>query len=419
MHSLFLTSLLAAVSVIAAPATTQSSNSSQNGFASGWYESWDTSLSPSAISWTKLSSVTFAFAVPTNNVSVINVEPPTLLTSLVQEAHSNGVDVILSIGGFSDSAYFSPAVNPQNASTFVQTVLALVSQYQVDGIEFDWEFPVTQPSGGCNVVSPNDTANYLAFLQLMRQDPVGSSITLTAAVGLKPWVDATGSPMTDVSAFASLLDYISVMNYDLYGAWSSTAGPNSAINDTCAPAADQQGSAVSGINAWTKANFPASQIVLGVPAYAHSFSVAPSAAVTASGALALYPPVNKSNQPLGPSDPPAGSPTTLDQCGNPVTPGGTFNFKSLIADGYLTANGTSAPGLDYLYDPCSETPYVYNASSQVLMAYDDATSFAAKGKFIKENNLKGYNVWPLSGDSDDILVDAINGAMGFEPNCPF
>jgi chitinase len=188
MHSLFLTSLLAAVSVIAAPATTQSSNSSQNGFASGWYESWDTSLSPSAISWTKLSSVTFAFAVPTNNVSVIDVEPSTLLTSLVQEAHSNGVDVILSIGGFSDSAYFSPAVNPQNASTFVQTVLALVSQYQVDGIEFDWEFPVTQPSGGCNVVSPNDTANYLAFLQLMRQDPVGSSITLTAAVGLKPWL---------------------------------------------------------------------------------------------------------------------------------------------------------------------------------------------------------------------------------------
>lgn len=95
MHSLLFGTLLPAalgliVSVIAAPTTTttQSSNS-QNGFASAWYEGWESGLSPSDISWDKLSSVTFAFASPSNNVSFIDVEPSAVLTSLVEEAHCN------------------------------------------------------------------------------------------------------------------------------------------------------------------------------------------------------------------------------------------------------------------------------------------------------------------------------------------
>lgn len=79
-------------------------------------------------------------------------------------------------------------------------------------------------------------------------------------------------------------------------------------------------------------------------------------------------------------------------------------------------------------------PFIYNASSQVMISYDDATSFgtiypqylffhdtncfwsAVKGKFITANGLKGYNLWHIAGDSNDILVDSINSAMGFVPN---
>jgi chitinase len=224
--------------------------------------------------------------------------------------------------------------------------------------------------------------------------------------------------MTDVSAFASVLDYVTIMNYDVFGPWSSTVGPNTPINDSCAPSvSDQQGSAVTALAAWTEAKFPASQILLGLATYAHSYSVAPSDAFTASGALALYPPFNKSNQPLGNTDLPPGSPPSYDQCGNLVGPSGTFDFRSLINDGYLTTDGTNATGIDYIFDSCSETPYIYNASSQVMISYDDAKSFAVKGNFIMANGLKGYNAWFIQGDYDDILVDSINSAIGFEPNC--
>jgi len=67
-----------------------------------------------------------------------------------------------------------------------------------------WEYP-----GGsgveCNVASPNDTANYLAFLQMLSEDPVGKNLVISAAVPLNTFIGTDGKPMTDVSAFAKVL----------------------------------------------------------------------------------------------------------------------------------------------------------------------------------------------------------------------
>lgn len=49
-----------------------------------------------------------------------------------------GVPVILSIGGFSGSRYFSMAVTDANRSTFVNAVMGLVTQYDVDGVEIEY-----------------------------------------------------------------------------------------------------------------------------------------------------------------------------------------------------------------------------------------------------------------------------------------
>ena len=48
-----------------------------------------------------------------------------------------------------------------------------------------------------------------------------------------------------------------------------------------------------------------------------------------------------------------------------------------------------------------------------MVAFDDATSFAAKGDFIKSQNLRGFAMWEAGGDSDDILLDSIRKASGF------
>lgn len=86
--------------------------------------------------------------------------------------------------------------------------------------------------------------------------------------------------MDDVSEFAQYLDYIEIMNYDIWGPWSPTAGPNAPLNDTCVANNETQavGSAVSAITTWTGAGFPLDQIVLGVAGYGHSYDVNHTAA---------------------------------------------------------------------------------------------------------------------------------------------
>ena len=44
-----------------------------------------------------------------------------------------------------------------------------------------------------------------------------------------------------------------------------------------------------------------------------------------------------------------------DQCGNPIGISGTFNFKGLVAAGFLNSTGEPADGIDYRYDNCSQT----------------------------------------------------------------
>lgn len=220
-------------------------------------------------------------------------------------------------------------------------------------IYFSWEYPANQGIG-CNAISLDDTAHFLSFLQELRKDPVGSRLILTAAVATSPFFGPQGSPLTDVSGFSKVLDWIAVMNYDIWGPWSATVGPNAPLNDTCATPANQQGSAVSAVQKWSKAGIPVDQIVLGVAAYGHSFQV-PKANAFQNGSttkLELFPAFNTSAHPVGDAWDDAAGP---DECGNPQTAGGDVDFWGLIELGYLNADGTPKKGIDFRFDTCSQT----------------------------------------------------------------
>ncbi|KAH9168902.1 chitinase [Lactarius sanguifluus] len=390
-----------------------SSNGTSSGpsdfVAASWYAGWHSSdFTLQDVSWSKYSSVIYAFAVPTPVANIIgfqNDSDKALLPQFVQTAHANNVHALLSIGGWTGSRYFSSAVaTDANRTAFAQAVMELVSTYNLDGIEFDWEYPNRQGIG-CNTISTNDSTNFLSFLQTLRSQDGARDLIISAAVSVKPFVGSDGNPMTDVSEFAKVLNYIEVMNYDIWGPWSDGVGPNAPLNDSCAPSSDQEGSAISAVKAWSTAGFPANQIILGVASYGHSFHVSNDSAVDASGNIQLYAPFDKSQQPAG--DKWDDTADGVDECGNPKVTGGIFDFWGLIDDGFLTTNGTAASGVDYTFDNCSQTPFVYNPKSQVMVSYDDATSFAAKGEYIRDAGLAGFAMWQAGGDSDDILLDAI------------
>jgi chitinase len=251
-------------------------------------------------------------------------------------------------------------------------------------------------------MSDSDSDNFLLLLQELKKAPEGKNLILSAAVSLSPFAGSDGAPMRNVSAFAKVLDFIEIMVYDITGSFQDTPGPNAPLNDTCSPV--KTGSAVSAVNAWTSASFPVNQIVLGVASYGHA-SIFPPSSAHAFKSSDNRASCSAFTQYTG-WDGEQGK----DSCGYPVPSGGIWNFNALVSGGYLDDHGNAKEGVDYRYDDCSQTPYVYAAATQTMVTYDDAKSFAVKGNFIKNHGLKGFAMWESAADYGDILLDSITSA---------
>ena len=72
------------------------------------------------------------------------------LSSLVSLAHANNVRVSIAVGGWNDgndSAFEALAANATARTTFVNSLVNLVNQYGLDGVDMDWEYPDPGTSG--------------------------------------------------------------------------------------------------------------------------------------------------------------------------------------------------------------------------------------------------------------------------------
>src|SRR6185295_15680167 len=110
----------------------------------GYFPSWQGSVS--AIQFSKLTHVNYAFVLPNADGSLQAVDNPSKLTSLVTAAHNAGVKVSISVGGWNDgndSAFVSLAGNSTARTAFVNNVINLINQYNLDGADIDWEYPDT------------------------------------------------------------------------------------------------------------------------------------------------------------------------------------------------------------------------------------------------------------------------------------
>jgi chitinase len=63
-------------------------------------------------------------------------------------------------------------------------------------------------------------------------------------------------------------------------------------------------------------------------------------------------------------------PAGVDVCGNSNVVAGVFDFWGLIDGGFLTADGTAANGIDYVFDRCSQTGSHQKESSKSVSSID-------------------------------------------------
>ncbi|KAF9527337.1 chitinase [Crepidotus variabilis] len=410
----FLTTTTASLQSVASRATTDTTT-----VKAAWYTAWHTSFLPlDKVSWSKYTHLIYAFAVTTPDVTTLGLQDTDtkLLPQFVVAAKEHNVIPMLSVGGAGGSKYFSPLIKTsQNRTAFVKTLTDVVQKYNLSGLDIDWEFPGERGTN-CIIFDANDTSNYLEFLRELRATPIGQNLVISAAVWHFPWTDSTGNPSKSVAPFADVLDFVEIMNYDVKSNPAIGASPSSPLDDSCAPQGAYNRSAKAAVKAWSNAGMPLNKLVLGVPSYGHSFTVPISASgtgpVTSTG-LDQYPFYSIGTKARGDS---WDTTPYTDDCGLPQGPDGIFQYRGLFEQGYLKDDGTPHDGVNYYFDECSQTPWLFNTSSRLLVTYDDPRSYDSKGGYIHSAGLRGFAMWEPAGDLNDVLLDSIIHATQYGGN---
>ena len=195
----------------------------------------------------KLTHVIYSFLIPQEDGSLVALEKPEQLKELVNQAHYDGAKVFISLGGWSYqgkplvTVFESVASSQEKRALLIKNVCSLLKEYDLDGVELDWEHP-----------SQNSIGDYEKLV-----------------VELKSSLDKDGKELTAA----------------LNGAWSTTAGPevSKLMTDTCLDsfsfinvmAYDMNNAehsplwfAETSINYWLNRGVPAEKIILGMPLYA-------------------------------------------------------------------------------------------------------------------------------------------------------
>ncbi|KIM46067.1 glycoside hydrolase family 18 protein [Hebeloma cylindrosporum] len=371
-----------------------------------YYPDWiGSDFPPNKIDFSRFDWIDFAFAVPNSDFDLKWDEPKNasaLLKELVLVAHTQGAKAKLSIGGWTGSKHFSTAVATEKSrKKFAKNILATYLEFELDGIDIDWEYP-GKGGGSGNHVSSDDATNFLLFLKHLRTI-LPPTARISAAVETTTFVDSGGAPMQDLREFASVLDWILLMDYDVWGS-SSRPGPNAPLHDACNNSSQPDASAVAGFNAWTSANFPACKIVLGLPSYGYISSSTAEHLRTRSRSTRIQ---RESS-----------SIAVISEGGDTQ-----IQFRDLVRQGALIRssgsdqNSTAAfvanAGFERRWDSCSDTPYLRSTTSKQVITYDDPESIGLKAAFAKQVGMLGVNLFDVHGDTDKWdLTDSARKSIG-------
>ena len=206
----------------------------------GYAPEWDSVVAE--IQFDKLTHINYAFLLPRSDGTFESLDQPEKLTELVAEAHAHKVKVLISIGGWGyDEQFEVMAADPAKRLVFVQEAVRFADEYNLDGLDIDWEYP-----------DPGSSAqNYLALMIELRQAlPQGK--LLTSAVVSKGSL-AAGIP---AEVFA-VVDFLNLMVYD---GSQTDHSPYSLAEEA--------------LDYWSQLGLPQEKTVLGVPFYGRPIGIA-------------------------------------------------------------------------------------------------------------------------------------------------
>lgn len=156
-----------------------------------------------------------AFDFKASATGSINLPAGWPWTDLINEAHSNGVKIIMVVVNFDKDEIRKIITNSTSRWIFMNSVKAKIKQYSLDGVNIDFE-GLYQSDRGSRL---ND------FMQELSDTVHNISPELEVSYAA-PAVNWGG---WNLEGLANSCDYLFIMGYDFFGSWSSVSGPTAPL----------------------------------------------------------------------------------------------------------------------------------------------------------------------------------------------
>lgn len=315
---------------------------------------------------------------------------PKLQQLVAQKTRNPSLKVMIACGGWGADGFSDMASTPEGIEKFAASVYQFVQQYQLDGLDIDWEYP-TIPAAGTGARDA-DKQNFTTLMMRLRAvlDSTKRPQTLTfASAGWQPYYDKI-----ETEKVMQYADYMNIMTYDQVSGVSVYTGHHTPLGDIplstmvntpfgkhldslrqAEPTADHGPHSVMKIVDYLLAKgLSPKQLVIGAAFYGRAWKVTPDN-------------------------------------------NGLYQLSRGIHIGwsqYAHIRDNFEPDANYVryWDEQAKAPYFYNAKDSIMVSYDDTVSVRLKTEYAIEKGLGGIMFWQLGDDTkqEGSLLDAIHQA---------
>lgn len=277
---------------------------------------------------------------------------------------SKGVKVLIALGGWNDSEndkYSRLVVDRKKRENFVASAVKFIQEWGFDGLDLDWEYPKCWQVD-CSKGPDSDKVGFSALVKELSEAMRPLDLILSAAVSpSKAVIDQA----YDVPVLNDHLDIINVMTYDYHGYWDRLTGHVSPLYS--AESGDNFNTNFS-LNYWAQLGADKEKLILGLPFYGQTFSLA-SPAEAGLGAAVIG----------------------RGEAGEFTRAGGFLAFyeicRKIKSESWSVRRDTDL----------SQGPYA--SSGDQWVSYDDMSMVRIKAEYVIENGFGGAMIWAL--DLDD------------------
>ena len=300
----------------------------------------------------ELTQIIYSFLfLDGNAISIGNEQQRNDILNLVslKKDHPN-LKILVALGGWGGcetcSDVFSSAAG---RAEFAVSVEKLLSEYDLDGLDLDWEYPAIEGHPG-HPFRPEDRENFTALVKVLRET-LGEDYDLSFAAGATPKFFETSVEWTEIMPF---LDRVNLMTYDFVSGLSPVTGHHTPLHSS----ESQELSADYAVRYLRELGVEPQKIVIGAAFYARVWE-----AVDSEDGQSLHKPAT---------------------------------FKEFV--GYRQFDEYFGESFVASWDESAGAPYSFSASEGLFGTYDDRRSVALKTQYAIDNGLGGIMMWQLGED---------------------